>query len=159
MYGRKSRYIGEVLGWYRGDDAGDLKRSELDEFIDKNEPWLVIGIPSRHPVVVTQHLERHSVTSDQHMKKLMSLRECLHMMMQRYMRQHFADCYWQHEHPGGHASWREPTMRKFTKRINYVLCTRTCVQMENIQKMQSESSEYCTEGNSYTHFSLKFGIN
>ena len=26
--GRKSRYIGEVLDWYRGEDAGDLKRSE-----------------------------------------------------------------------------------------------------------------------------------
>ena len=25
--GRKSRYIGEVLDWYRGEDAGDLKRS------------------------------------------------------------------------------------------------------------------------------------
>ena len=31
MDGRKSRYIGEVLEWYRGEDAGDLKRSELNE--------------------------------------------------------------------------------------------------------------------------------
>ena len=30
--GRRSRYIGEVLERYRGEDAGDLKRSELDEF-------------------------------------------------------------------------------------------------------------------------------
>ena len=29
MDGRKSRYIGEVLEWYRGEDAGDLKRSEF----------------------------------------------------------------------------------------------------------------------------------
>ena len=29
--GRKSRYIGEVLEWYRGEDAGDLKRIELAE--------------------------------------------------------------------------------------------------------------------------------
>ena len=28
MDGRKSRYIGEALEWYRGEDAGDLKRSE-----------------------------------------------------------------------------------------------------------------------------------
>ena len=41
------------------------------------------------------------------MKKLMSLREALHVMMQCYMRQHYADLYWLHEHPGGHASWRE----------------------------------------------------
>ena len=31
MDGRKSRYIGEVLDWYRGEDAGDLKRSDLNE--------------------------------------------------------------------------------------------------------------------------------
>ena len=113
MDGRKSRYIGEVLEWYRGEDAGDLKRSELnelvenltclkaleeknwksnqkvvmdvkinqkivmdkeliqndvmdeelvqhqnlfEEFIDKNEPRLLIGIPSRDPFFVTQYL-------------------------------------------------------------------------------------------------------
>ena len=28
MDGRKSRYIGEVLDWYRGEDARDRKRSE-----------------------------------------------------------------------------------------------------------------------------------
>ena len=30
MDGRKSRHIGEVLERYRGEDAGDLKRSELN---------------------------------------------------------------------------------------------------------------------------------
>ena len=34
MDGRKSRYIGEVLEWYRGEDAGDLKRSELSEMVE-----------------------------------------------------------------------------------------------------------------------------
>ena len=29
--GRRSRYIGDVLEWYRGEDAGDLKRIELVE--------------------------------------------------------------------------------------------------------------------------------
>ena len=33
MDGRKSRYIEEVLGWYRGEDAGDLRRSELNELV------------------------------------------------------------------------------------------------------------------------------
>ena len=28
----ESRCIGEVLDWYRGEGAGDLKRSELKEF-------------------------------------------------------------------------------------------------------------------------------
>ena len=31
----------------------------LEEFIVENEPWLLIGIPSRDPFFVTQHLERH----------------------------------------------------------------------------------------------------
>ena len=81
--------------------------------MDENEPWLLIGIPNRDPFLVTQYLVRHSASSDQHMKKLVC--EGLHVMMQHYMRQHFADRYWLHEHPGGHASWRESTMRKFTK--------------------------------------------
>ena len=33
MDGRKSRYIGEVLDWYRGEDARDLK-SELNELVE-----------------------------------------------------------------------------------------------------------------------------
>ena len=35
MDGRMSRYIGEVLEWYRGEDARDLKRSELNELVEK----------------------------------------------------------------------------------------------------------------------------
>ena len=34
MDGRRSRYIGEVLDWYRGEDAGDFKRSELNELVE-----------------------------------------------------------------------------------------------------------------------------
>ena len=34
MDGRKSRYIREVLDWYRGEDAGDLRRSELNELVE-----------------------------------------------------------------------------------------------------------------------------
>ena len=34
MDGRRSRFIGEVLEWYRGGDAGDLKRSELNELVE-----------------------------------------------------------------------------------------------------------------------------
>ena len=30
---RKSRYIREVLNWYREEDAGDLRRSELNELV------------------------------------------------------------------------------------------------------------------------------
>ena len=104
-----------------------IHQNLLEEFSDVNEPWLLIGIPSRDPFFVTQYLARHSVSSDQHTKKLMSLPEGLHVVMQCDLRQHFADRHWLHEHPGGHASWREPTMRKFTKEstthfVNGPLC-------------------------------------
>ena len=45
------------------------------------------------------------------MQKWMLLRGNLHVIVQCYMRQHFSDHYWLHEHAGGHASWREFTMR------------------------------------------------
>ena len=48
---------------------------------------------SRGQFLLTQHLERHSVDSDQDMKKLMSLREGLHVMMHCSMRQHVTDRY------------------------------------------------------------------
>ena len=57
------------------------------------------------------------------------------------MRQHFADRYWLHEHPGGHASRRELTTRKFTKEpTTYFVQGLVC--RWNVQRMQSESSEY-----------------
>ena len=91
----------KIGGW---NSLQSINQKMLEEFTDENEPWLLIGIPSRDPSFVTPYLERHSVSLDQHMKKLMSLREGLHVMMQCNMRQHFADRYWLHEHPGGHAS-------------------------------------------------------
>ena len=100
----------KIGGW---NSLPPSNQNLLVDFIDENEPWMLIGIPNRDPCLATQYLRRHSASSDPHMKKLMSLREGLHVM-QCYMRQHFADRYWPHEHPGGLASWREPTMRKLT---------------------------------------------
>ena len=122
----------------------------MGEFIDESESWLLIGIPHRDPFFVTQYLERHSASSDQHMKKLMSLREGLHVMMQCYMRQHLPDRHWLREHPGGDASWREPTRREFTKEsTTYFVREPLC--RWNIQKMQSESNEYVRETTSFLH--------
>ena len=56
----------------------------------------------------------------------MSLREGLHVMMQCILRQLVADRYWLHEHTGGHASWRESTMLKFTKESTSYFIGRTC---------------------------------
>ena len=111
------------------------------KFVDKNEPWLLIGIPSRDPFLVMRYLEKHTESSDQHTKKLMPLRQGLHLMMPCYVRQHLADRYWLHEHPGGHSSWREPTMRKFTKESTTYFVKRPVCKW-NVQKIQSESSEY-----------------
>ena len=119
--------IFQIGGW---NSVQPSDRKLLEEFIDENEPWLLIGIPSRDPFLLTRYLERHSVSSDQYMKNLMSLREGLHVIIQCYMRQNLADRYWLHEHPKGHASWREPTMRKFTKESTTYFCERTCMQME-----------------------------
>ena len=58
----------------------------LEDFLDA---WMLIGIPSRDPFLLTQYLERHTETSDQHMKKLKPLRQGLHVMMRYYVRQHF----------------------------------------------------------------------
>ena len=101
--------------------------------MDENEPWLLIGIPSRDSSLLIQHLERHFVTSDQHMKELMPLREGLHVTTQCYLRQHDA-C--RHS-----ASWRESTRRKL---MMYVIPERADMQME-CSKMRSETSEYIWE--------------
>ena len=82
--------IFKIGGW---NSLQPIKQNLLEKFTDENEPWLLIGIPSRGPFLVTQYLEPHTVSSDQHMKKLMSLREGLHVMMRCYMRQHFVDRY------------------------------------------------------------------
>ena len=132
-----------------------INQNLLDEFIGENEPWLLIGIPSRDPFIVTQCLERHSVSSDQYMKKLLSLGEGLHVMMQWYMRQHFADRYWLQEHPGGHASWREPTMRKFTPKKTTTYFVKRLVCRWNVQMMRSESSEYVRKNNKFLHKQLE----
>ena len=40
--GRENRCIGEVLGRYRGEDVGDLKRSEFDVLV---ENWTRLNAP------------------------------------------------------------------------------------------------------------------
>ena len=36
----------------------------LEEFIDENDSWLLVGIQIRDSFFVTQYLERHSASSD-----------------------------------------------------------------------------------------------
>ena len=137
----------KIGGW---DSLQPINQNLLEEVIDENEPWLFNGMPSRDSFFVTQYSERHSVSLDQDMKKLMSLREGFHVMMQCYMRQHFADRYWPHERLGGHASLREPTMVKFTKESTtyfvkdlyadgmFRRCDRTRVNVFRKQRVSSQ---------------------
>ena len=52
--------ISKIGGW-RGLQPSN--QNLLEEFTDKNEPWLLIGIPSRDPFFATQYLERLSASS------------------------------------------------------------------------------------------------
>ena len=112
----------------------------LEEFSDVNELWLLIGIPNRDPFFVTQYLNRHCEFRSAHEELDGNFFEVLHVMMQCYMRQHFADRCWLHEHPRGHAPWREFTMRKFETITPYFV--KGLASRWNVQKMRSASSEY-----------------
>ena len=57
-------------------------RKSLDECIDENEPWLLIGILSKDLFLRIQCMEQHYVGTDLNVKELMPLREGLHEMMQ-----------------------------------------------------------------------------
>ena len=99
--------ISKIGGWNKLQPSN---RKLLEEFLYENEPWLLIGIPSREAFLVTQCMERHSASSDQHVMKLMPLREDLHVTSQCYMPQQEA-C--RHS-----ASWRESTRRNFHERAD-----------------------------------------
>ena len=105
-------------------------RKSLEEFIDENEPWLLVRIPSKDLFLGIRCMEQHFVRTVRNVKKLMPLREGLHEMMQCDMRQHFAERYWLHEHPGRHLSWKESSGMKFMN------------MPSECSKMRSELSEY-----------------
>ena len=45
--------IFKIGGW---NSLQPINQKLLEEFMDENEPWLLIGIPSRGPFFVTQYL-------------------------------------------------------------------------------------------------------
>ena len=55
--------IFQIGGW---NSLQPINQNLLEEFIDEKEPYLLIGIPSRDPFLVTQCLKRHSVSSMLH---------------------------------------------------------------------------------------------
>ena len=50
----------KIGGW---NNLQPMNQNLLEEFIDKNELWLLIGTHNSDLFFVTQHLERHSVSS------------------------------------------------------------------------------------------------
>ena len=44
----------KIDGW---NSLRPISQKLLEEFIDENEPWFLIGTPSRDPFFVTQYLE------------------------------------------------------------------------------------------------------
>ena len=83
--------------------GGKIWATDLE--LGKAVKLLLIGILSRDPFFVMQHLEQHFVSADPNVKELTSLREGLHDMMQCDRRQHFAAGNDLHEHPRRHSSW------------------------------------------------------
>ena len=104
-------------------------RKLLEEFIEEAvTAELLVGTLSRGSVLVMHY----AVTST---------REGLHGMMQCYRQQHFVASDDLHERPRGHASWREPSMSKFTEE-SYFYFVKGPLCRWTVQKMQSESSEH-----------------
>ena len=98
------------------------------KFLDENEPWLLIGIPSNDSFLKIQCMEQHFVRTDLNVKELMPLRESLHEMMQCDMRQHFALRWWLHE------TSRKTFIVEKSTRMNFMNKPSGC------SKMRSESS-------------------
>ena len=78
MDGRESRDIGEVLEWYRGEDAGDLKTSELKELVEnltclnalEGEIWesnqkVVMGDKIKQKIVMDEELVQNDVMDEE----------------------------------------------------------------------------------------------
>ena len=127
----------KISGW---NSLQHSKRKLLEEFVNENEPWLLISIPSRDSFLMIQYLERPFVSADPNVKELMPLCEGLHEMMHCDKRQLCAASNDLNEHPMRHTSWRASTRMKFMN-----------IQME-YSKMRSESSEYlCKTTGAFTN--------
>ena len=81
MDGRRSRFIGEVLEWYRGGDAKDLKRSELNELVEnltclnalegeiwKSDEKVVMDIRINPKIVTDEELVQNGVIDGKFVK-------------------------------------------------------------------------------------------
>ena len=80
MDGRKSRYIQDLLDWYREEDAEGLRRSVLDELIEnktalngprgeirkREKRWK--SDTSNKKIVMKENIEQHSVMNEKIVK-------------------------------------------------------------------------------------------
>ena len=100
MDGRSSRYIREVLEWYRGEDTGDLRRNELNELVENLSCLNALeGKISKSDHEKEIEDEKSWKTWKSNPKSVMNEKWVQNdvmnenVMMQYYMRQHFADRY------------------------------------------------------------------
>ena len=78
MEGRESRYIKELLDWYRHVVAGDIRRSELNELVESmtclnahegrgEKSWK--SEKSHQNIVMTEEFAKHIVMNEEFVKK------------------------------------------------------------------------------------------
>ena len=68
MDGRESRYIKEVLAWYREEDTGDSKKSELNELVESMTCRNALEVKSwkcNQNIVMDEEFVKHSVTNEE----------------------------------------------------------------------------------------------
>ena len=68
MDGRKSRHIREVFDWYRGEDAEDLKRNELNELVENMTCLNALAEKfwkSNPKIVMNEELVQNSVMNEE----------------------------------------------------------------------------------------------
>ena len=85
-------------------------QAELDEIIEKDEPWLLTGSPRCDPFSQEQYLNRATTDEKVRERRLLEGREGLLVAIKAYTNQHDAGRYFLHEHPATATSWREQGM-------------------------------------------------
>ena len=108
-----------MLDSYRDEDAGDTRKGELNELVENMTT--LNALEGQIWKDEKSWKSKQNIMMKTEFVKIIVKNEMMHC----YMREHVADHYWLHEYLGGHASRREPTRRKFTKKsTTYFVCVR-----------------------------------
>ena len=111
-----------MLDSYRDEDAGDTRKGEVNELVENMTT--LTALEGQIWKDEKSWKSKQNIIMKTEFVKIIVKNEMMHC----YMREHVADRYWLHECSGGHASRREPTMRKFTQKSTTYF---VCVQVEH----------------------------